>query len=1017
MSTTNLNSLYNYITTDGLSSFEVDQIVDSNGQIINTSNLVTYTGANQDVDLGNYGLYAHNLVINGLDVEQQLSTKASLSYVNTQDANLQSQINTKADKTYVDTQLLLKADKTFVDSQLLLKADKTYVDTNLALKANTADVTASLALKADKTYVDTNLALKANSSDVTAALALKANLSALSNYLPLTGGTMSGKIKNSLYSGNKALISNSDKEIIESSVTLTELNYVSNVTSSIQSQLNQLGANMLGYLPLSGGTLSGDLTLSGTGTSAGVLAKRFYLKARTDNQDDVAGDEKFGPWYGLGDSGISGFTGKPCLAGYYGCALRSGSGYLVLDENGKVGIGKTDPQNLLDVAGASRNTISGAYADSTAYHIYTTTANHYDGNASTTYLMSGLSGYLTLANKTTRTDGDACIMWGTNSSVSEVNSVTTDGSDLKPLNFGGSSFLFSGGDVTINNSATISGDLHNNRWVTGGDYRDGIAPNIQVGGTMGYYFGRYGNGSGDYSDSLVLNGWGDGSAGNVNLIAFNKGGKGIRQFQGTHGSGSNMTTYYDCVMTDSNSSNVNFSGNVGIGTSSYACTGLNFPNNGAGINWGNGYSRILDDAQMRICTDDMMYFYIGSNSGSYGNQKMLLTNSNLEIDVTTSVPNGDNSYTYYGPNSSWGSYLYVGATPNRIDRTEVAQVITTNGNLHLDSGDNREIYINYYKNQRGAGGSIYSYGPWGHNGSFTASQVYTNDWFRINSNQSGIYWQNLGRGIYAAGADGGGYGTITTYGSGLGGCSGYGLGSKYILMKYDSSDGGGLYDYLQGKWVLYWDGQGTGKCYVGGGAVQCSLDWDRLVVFRNGYNYDGGYFYVNQGGGYGMASDMRIKKNIESIPENKSIEFIQNLQPSSFCMKDQRPVKKKNPDGTEEEFTPSMCTCKEDGWIAQNVLEAAEAAGIPKSLVNNWYDYKEQLNKPEEERKAILGVSDRPILSHTVNVVKHLLIENESLKKTIQEQNQKIDELQKIVVQHNTVLTQIIEQMKLLSSS
>jgi hypothetical protein len=328
-------------------------------------------------------------------------------------------------------------------------------------------------------------------------------------------------------------------------------------------------------------------------------------------------------------------------------------------------------------------------------------------------------------------------------------------------------------------------------------------------------------------------------------------------------------------------------------------------------------------------------------------------------------------------------------------------------------------------------------------GSITAAQIYTNDFLRINNNNGGIYWQNIGRGIQSAEGAGNYYGTISNYGSGRNGYNGYGFDSRYCMMKNNTDGTIGLYDINYG-WLFISTGNFLDMTISQ--SVRCSQDWDRFMVYRNGYDTSGGYFYVNQCGGYGIASDERLKENIETIPENKSIEFIKNLQPSSFCMKEQKECYRKNPDGKEELFTPSMCTCKEDGWIAQNVLESATRADIPKGVVNNWSDYQEQLDKPEEERTAILGVSDRPILSHTVNVVKHLLnkvdilekrnqvleeharymedrltnneeqftaykLQNENLTAVNEAQNNKINELESIIVNHNNLLTQIFERL------
>jgi hypothetical protein len=68
------------------------------------------------------------------------------------------------------------------------------------------------------------------------------------------------------------------------------------------------------------------------------------------------------------------------------------------------------------------------------------------------------------------------------------------------------------------------------------------------------------------------------------------------------------------------------------------------------------------------------------------------------IGSSFSYSNGDGSVTTYGPNSTWNSYLFVGAASDRNtgDNSDRAQVICTNGNLHLDAGGGRDIFLNFY---------------------------------------------------------------------------------------------------------------------------------------------------------------------------------------------------------------------------------------------------------------------------------------------------------------------------------
>jgi hypothetical protein len=86
-------------------------------------------------------------------------------------------------------------------------------------------------------------------------------------------------------------------------------------------------------------------------------------------------------------------------------------------------------------------------------------------------------------------------------------------------------------------------------------------------------------------------------------------------------------------------------GNVGIGTASpgqrldvngnikMSGSGRQFylDTGGAGLHWGSGYTRIVDDGNIRFCTDDTMHWNIGSNSSSLGTQKMYLTSAVFNV--------------------------------------------------------------------------------------------------------------------------------------------------------------------------------------------------------------------------------------------------------------------------------------------------------------------------------------------------------------------------------------------------
>ena len=109
--------------------------------------------------------------------------------------------------------------------------------------------------------------------------------------------------------------------------------------------------------------------------------------------------------------------------------------------------------------------------------------------------------------------------------------------------------------------------------------------------------------------------------------------------------------------------------------------------------------------------------YIGGTSGWYGTRsnhplKFYANNSSARMTLNTggdmTHTAGDNSYMKYGPNA-WYSYLVVGASPDRAG-VSTAQLVTTNGNIHLDAGNNNEIYYGFYANSRGTPNPHYFYG-------------------------------------------------------------------------------------------------------------------------------------------------------------------------------------------------------------------------------------------------------------------------------------------------------------------
>ena len=250
----------------------------------------------------------------------------------------------------------------------------------------------------------------------------------------------------------------------------------------------------------------------------------------------------------------------------------------------------------------------------------------------------------------------------------------------------GNSLLYQSSGSQINcaasmyatNNITAGGDMSCSTISVYGYGRvDNRAMNSKVtgGGLNQFAFGSWANNStSPFSDCIFMNNWIDGSGGDTNILMVKKSGFGIRQYQGTWGSSSTMTSYNDCCMK---------------GT-------------------------------------------------------------------------GDNSVTTFGPNASWSSYLVVGAGTDKAGAS-TAQVISTNGNLHLDGGNGNGIYYGYYANSRGTPNPHYF---WGTDINFSSGIPFQNAGYcyPVCQQSNRLYYsQCMFRQMYANNSVGWGGGVNITY--------------------------------------------------------------------------------------------------------------------------------------------------------------------------------------------------------------------------------------------------------------
>lgn len=139
------------------------------------------------------------------------------------------------------------------------------------------------------------------------------------------------------------------------------------------------------------------------------------------------------------------------------------------------------------------------------------------------------------------------------------------------------------------------------------------------------------------------------------------------------------------------------SGNAWLSTAAYGVsqgdnrTHLGYNSGGTYLNYIRGaYTTIEASTRSPV-------FYDSDDTGYY-------LDPNSTSDQALRIRGG----AYFGPNVSWGRYLWVGTNGRPSDE---ASVCATDGNLHIDCMSGHTIYLNYYSNAnvyQGGSGFLYS---------------------------------------------------------------------------------------------------------------------------------------------------------------------------------------------------------------------------------------------------------------------------------------------------------------------
>ena len=236
----------------------------------------------------------------------------------------------------------------------------------------------------------------------------------------------------------------------------------------------------------------------------------------------------------------------------------------------------------------------------------------------------------------------------------------------------------------------------------------------------------------------------------------------------------------------------------------------------------------------------------------------------LDVAGSMHVASGDDSMTYYGPNSTWNAHLIVGAGTDK-SAASTAQIISTNGNLHLDGGNSNSIYYGHYTNARGTPNTHEFYGSTINFHSGLAQQT---DTYAYPVVLCGVGLKRsvaLVREIYRSNSVGWTGGINITYAFHKynvncsvrisGHCSGYTGGSTHVYPTFR------LYSQTAGTYTYY---ESRSFTNVGGNHVCYPIDyWVSPANIPNTGWYD---LYFYSGGGLYSDTNDRLQLNVTILP-------------------------------------------------------------------------------------------------------------------------------------------------------
>jgi len=577
--------------------------------------------------------------------------------------------------------------------------------------------------------------------------------------------------------------------------------------------------------------------------------------------------------------------------------------------------------------------------------------NHISNSASEAWLFSGYNGHIAIGRNATRNATTANLMMGVESTEeSQIISIKTDNSGYMPLTFASSRYVFVGGNIGIGTtSPSTSLHVYNATGGVIGDFQVGNTNanyfDIRTNGTAGRMFIGMDNsiGGGLFGGNSAYMGW-VGMPNSANLgFATNNTERMRILTNGNVGIRTTAPAYTLDVLGEIRAIGSTVGGpsritsentNAGDAYAVFNCRA----NTGGGSYWfQNSSTRAVDGgANCATLRNDVGSLRLQS-SGAQG----------ITIQATDGVcfhSAGDGSYMRYGPNASWGSYLHVGATSNKVSSTDTGQLILTNGNVHIDASYDHDIYLGLYPALAGRVGTNRFYGDTRCINRFTVGDGASQTLMTVGGGSNGTL-PNL-------------FGNIANWPNNANGC-------LYTQTLPSGANSAGLF-------VGYNSIGQTG--YITSLAPNVAWCFIQIWAAETYIYYYGALSAYTQGGGWVNVSDEREKEDIQPLKTEKSLERVMALKPKHYRRKFNENSANPIPEAEKQK--------RHVGFIAQEVQQSNP------HCISSWCNNEVKEDEETEDDGSRLGMMYNDITVHLVGAV--------------QEQQKQIETL----IQRNQILEQ-----------